>query len=388
MDSLKLADFLFARIQETIDYKQYIEEVKISYFHTETYGNEYIRVSYTVLGNKSFDELDYNDKEGMFRKTSDYTFSLSTNKGNFKYSEKKKLLRFIEFRHIYESLASYAVLQLEKHLHQGTPIKVKGIDLWPEANYAEKYLLSGLHGRYDKIMHSDFELDVSQWSRPHQLAKKSRKICRKEKFNITNIEINNLFGLELYTIRSILLNNEIPTKIKGVKTIDEIRIHSAKLVEALKKEMNSDEYVRTYHLAVYKRMIDHLYDNYLIAEKIKIINGQQSEFLNHFIIQPGDILQLNDMRIVMTNSISIDSRNEIKVQYAILKNNLDPGQRRRIIGIGDILYILKNQDFSEFTSKNFIKHLSFFNRWMSKRKVKLNFVPFEPDLTKEMDVTI
>lgn len=390
MDSFKLSDFLFTRVQETIDYKQCIEEVSIGYFHTENYGNEYIRVSYEVAVNENYEKMPLDEQKEMFLKARDYTFSLSTHKENFQYSKKKKLLRFIEFRHIYESLASYAVLQLERHLKPGTPIKAEGIDLWPEANYVEKYILSGLYERYNQIMHSDFKWDTSQWDRLHQLAKKSVKIYRKEKekFNITDIELNDLFDLKLDTIRSTLLHNEIPIKIKGIKTIDEIFIHSARLVKVLKKEINNNEYVQTYKLPIYKRMITYLYDNYLTSEKERIINYQQSNFLMHFIIQPGDILQLNDMRIVMANSISIDARNKIKVEYVILKNNLDPGQRTRAIGFENILYLLRKDDFSEFVNKNSIKHQSSLNRWMSKRKMKLNFTPFLPDLTEEIDDNI
>jgi hypothetical protein len=386
VDSLKLAEFLFSRVQETIDYKQYIEKVSIDFEHDEIYGNDYIQVSYTVLVNESFENLAYNEKEPLFHQTPTYTFSLSTNKG--KYDEKKKMLRIIEFRHIYESLASYAVLQFERYLHPATSIKVKGIDMWPEANYAEKYLSAGLQVRKRSGTYFDFEQDVPQWSRLHRLATESRKIYAKEKeqFNITDIEINQLFGLELYSIRSLLLSNTIPIKIKGTKTIDEIEIHTAKLVAALNKEINS-EYGYKYYAEEYKRVITYLYDSYLMAQKIQIIKHQQSEYLKHFIIQQGDILQLKNMRIVMANAVSIDQKNAINVEYGMLKTDLQLGERTRVIGTSDILFVLKRQFFLEFTSQSLIKHLSLLGKWMLKRKMKLDFIPFELDLTKEIDAS-
>ncbi|CAL1520327.1 hypothetical protein [Chitinophaga sp. MM2321] len=381
MDSLKLADFLFDRIHETIDYKEYIAEVNIGYEYSETYGNKYIRISYSILCNEIFDGLTYNKQQTLFQKPPNYTFSLSTNRGRERYDEKKRLLRIIEFRHLYESLASYAVIQFERYLNPETSIKIKGIDLWPEANYAEKYLLTDLGGKYKSVMHSDFELDVAQFLNLHQLADKSRRIYAREKklFSITDIEINKLFGLKLCSIRFILLSCDVPIKIKGAKTIDEIHIHIGKFVEALEKEIKS-EY--GHNKLIYKELFIYIYDNYLLSEKIKNINYQQSEFLEHFIIQKGDILQLKDMRIVIVDSVLFVQQNVINIRYAILKNNLQAGERTRIIGTGDILYILKGHDFLEYTNTIQVKHLSLLEKWMSKRKMKLKYRPFELDRTK------
>src|ERR1700754_21673 len=147
MDSLELAAFLFAWIQETIDYKQYIEKVSISYEYVEIYGNESIRVSYMIERNEHWDNLPFNDQQALFNRAPDHSFTLSTNK-TIGYNKKKKMLRLLEFKHIYESLAAYAVLQFEEYLNEGTAMKVRGIDLWPEANYAEKYFLSDAHDKY------------------------------------------------------------------------------------------------------------------------------------------------------------------------------------------------------------------------------------------------
>lgn len=385
MDSLKLAEFLFSRVQETIDYKLYIKEVNIDFEQNETYGNTYIKVSYTILVNEGFRNLAYNEKQSLFHKTPKYIFSLSTNRSRF--DKKGEMLRILEFRHIYESLASYAVLQFEKHLDPVTSIKVKGIDMWPEANYAEKYLFEDLEIAKRHSAHFNFEADVFQWRQLHQLAIKSRKIYanEKEQFNITDIEINQLFRLELSSIRYVLLNNEVPVKIRGTKTINEIRIHVAKLVLALKKEIN-DKY--GYHSNEFKRLITYLYDRYMPVKRIEIIKHQQSEYLKHFIIQQGDILQLKNMRIVVANVVSIDQENAINIEYGILKTDLQPGERTRVIATSDILFVLKRQLFLEFVGRNPIKkHLSILEKWMLKRKIKLDFMPFNPDLSKEMDTS-
>jgi hypothetical protein len=176
----------------------------------------------------------------------------------------------------------------------------------------------------------------------------------------------------------------VPVKIKGTKTINEIRIHTAKLVLALKKEIN-DKY--GYHSNEYKGLITYLYNRYLMVERIEIVKHQQSEYLKHFVIQQGDILQLKNMRIVVANVVSIDQGNAINVEYGILKTDLQPGERTRVIGTNDILFVLKRQLFLEFMNQPFSKHLSRLEKWMLKRKIKLDFMPFEPDLTKEMNTS-
>lgn len=383
MSSLKLAEFLFSRIQETIDYKQYIAEVSIDFEHDETYGNDYIRISYVVDVNERFESLTSNEKQFLFQQTPKYIFPLSTNQS--RSDNINKMLRILEFRHIYESLASYAVLQFETYLDAATTIKVQGIDMWPEANYVKKYLSSALRTANRSGAYFDFEQNVSHWDGLHQLAAASRKIYTKEKkqFSITDIEINQLFKMELYSIHNLVLRYAIPIKVKGTQTIDEISIHTSKLVVALKQKMNGEDSYR-YNNETYRRLIAYLYNTFLMAEKIQIINHQQSAYLKHFIIQQGDILQLKDARIVIVNMVSIDLKNEINVEYAILKTDLKPGERTRVIGTSDILFVLKRSFFQEFIDQTLVKHLSILDKWMLKRKTKFNFIPFTPDLTKEM----
>lgn len=385
MDSLKLAEFLYSRIQETIDNKEYITEVKIDFHSDETYGNEYIQVSYTIHSNEKFQNLPYNEKASIFHQTPKYTFSLSTNK--MQLDKKRKMLRILEFRHIYESLAAYAVLQFEKHLNPETSIKVKSVDMWPDANYAEKYLAAHSQAQQKGDTYYDFQTEVFQWRRLHHLARESKKMYIKEKdqFNITDIQINQLFALDLDSIRSLLLTNAVPIKIKGAKTIDEIKIHTAKYIESLKKEMITNVYVSKYEGGKYKKLITYLYSAYLPHEKLKIIQQQQSAYLKRFIIQQGDFLQLKDLRIVMANAVRLDQKNVVNVEYIILKTDLQLGQRTRTIEVGNILYILKGPSFLEFMNQTPVKHLSLLGKWMLKRKMKLDFMPFEPDLTKEID---
>jgi hypothetical protein len=125
-----------------------------------------------------------------------------------------------------------------------------------------------------------------------------------------------------------------------------------------------------------------LYSAYLPHEKIKITQQQQSAYLKHFIIQQGDILQLKDLRIVMANAVQFDQKNVVNIEYIILKNGLQPGRRTKTIEIGNILYILQGPSFLEFMNQTPVKHLSVLNKWMTKRKVKFNYIPFAPDLTK------
>lgn len=387
MNSSNIVKFFFERIEETIDYKEYIKEVEVSYEYAESFGNEYIRMSYIISSSKDFDNLSFDERQTIFHKSSDHIFPISTHK---QWSEeKKKLLRIIEFKNVYESLASYAIFQFEKHLKPGTPIKVKSIDLWPEANYAKKYFLNN-PDRYSTVMRSHFENDVWNWSRLHQLAKTSRKTFLKQKkqFTITDNEISSLFGFKLDSIYSILLHHQVPIVTKGVATIEAVHIHAAKFVQALKEEIRSSEYVRKYQMNLYKNMIAYLYERHLPEEKNDIAGRQQSEFLKHFIIQKGDILELKDARLVCADSVSIDANNDIRVQYIMLKTNLQPSERTRTIASKEIDYILKESHFLEFTEQALVKHLSALGKWMSKRKIKFEFVPFKPDMTEGIENSV
>ena len=320
----------------------------------------------------------------MFNGKPHYIFPLSTHAELRRGGEKRKLFRIIEFKHIYESLGIYVILQLENALNPETSIKIKGIDFWPEANYAEKYLNNALYLKFKNDM-VGFEDDVLQWDRLHKLANESKKIYVKDKayFNITDSKINNMFGLALDDIRFLLLRYEVPIKVKGIKTIDKVYIHTLKLVEALKKDIKHEYFYR--NKVLYQHLITYLYDNCLYAEKFQIIDAQKSKFLEHFVIQTGDILQLKNGRIVVSSSAQIDSKNEIIIEYLILKVNLEVSERRRQIPFNDLAYILKKDDFLDYKNYTPSKRILLLDKWMSKRKKKIEFIKFESDLTVESD---
>lgn len=382
MNSIYFSNFLFERVLETINHGQYIKEVSINYGLNKSFGNEYIRVNYNVVVNEDFRKLPLSIQQTMFSRRPHYIFPLSTYAELGRRNKKKRPLQIIEFKHIYETLSAYAILQFENALNPGASIKIKGIDLWPEANYAEKYLHRSLYSKYRNDR--DFEYDVSQWHRLHQLANECKEIYDKNKayFNITDSKINDLFGLGLNDIRFLLLHYEIPIKIKGLKTIEKIHIYTPKLVEALKKEIKDRYFFRNKN--TYRSLITYLYDNYLAHEKTRIIEIQKSAFLKHFIIQKGDIIQLNDGRIVVANSTEIDSRNAITIEYLILKVNLQVSKRKRKVSSDNITYVLSEADFIEYKNYTSSQRLSLLSKWMSKRKRKVDSIAFEPDLTVEI----
>lgn len=385
IDSLKIADFFFTRIQQTIAYKQYIQAVNIEYMYDESYGNEYVRISYTLEVHKSFQQLSFNEQEFVFEGSPNCIFSLSTHTTNRRWDNRNKLLSLIEFRQIYESLTAYAILQLEQGLEPGTPIKVQGIDLWPWANYAEKYLLAVLQKKHRDFKLDNYESDVRQWSRLHQLAKQSRKINSKKRncFSVTDTMLCDRFSMDLTDVRSILLNYQVPIRVKGIKTIDEVQIHTVRLVEALKKKINMDDYWNSQSKWLYQRLVIYLYNHYLLSEKEDIIRQQQIVFLNNFMVQQGDVVELTDKRIVMVNSVTFEKENAIYFEYTIIKNNLQLSTRTRTISIDNAVYVLKGNEFMYYLNSTYIKNLSRLSRWMGKKRIKIVLPAFEPDLLSE-----
>lgn len=378
MDSLNLSNFLFKKVQETINNSQYIAKVIVRYELGESFGNEYIRVIYNVSVGDNYYNLPFNTQEAMFNGKSHYIFSLSTHTDLGIRSETSKLLRILEFKHIYESLAIYTALQLQSVLNTKIPIKIMGTDNWPQANYAENHLNKALYINHNS--ENSYADDVVQWSRLHALANRSQETYEKKKavFSITDLKISNLLGLAITDIRYLLLRYEIPIKIEGFKTIEQVYIHVMLLVDALKTEIKKEYYIRNRNL--YQDLITYLYDNKLSSEKNKIIAKQKKEFLRNFIIQNGDLIQLKDGRIVVTNSVRIGSQNEISIEYIILKVNLEIGTRKRVASLYNIEYILNEKDFLNYKDYTTTKHLSLLNKWMSKRKKKVEFISFEPSL--------
>lgn len=382
MNSLNFSNFLFERVSETISQRRYVEEVSIEFGMAESFGNEYIRVDYNVKANQDFYNLPKALRKNIFSHKPQYIFTLSTHAEYTRGSEKKKLLKIMEFKNIYESLAVYVALQLEQVLNPKAIVKIKGIDFWPEANYAEKYLDSALYLKDKNYRHNSFKYDVLQWDRLHKLANESKKIYTKNKsyFNITDHKINGLFELGLNDIRFIVLNYNVPIKVKGSKTIEEVHIHTLLFVEALKIKIKDIDYWRD--IGVYKSMIIYLYNNFLPLERSEIIERQKSDFLAHFMVQNGDILQLKDGRIVIADSIEIDTANVIVVEYLNLKVNLEVGERKRKTPITNITSVLSQKDFLSYKDYTPSKRISLLNKWMLKRKIKVETIKFEPDLTQ------
>ncbi len=381
MDSLKMADFLFTRIKETITYSQYIAEVRIGYEYDETFGNRYIRLHYTLDLNEAFGTLPLKEQERIFRADLIYTFSLATHNERRRITRKKEPLRIVEFRYIYESLTTYAYLQLREYLLPEI-IKIKEIDFWPETNYTEQYLNTALKDSYFSIRHATLDNEVWQWKHLHKLAAQSRTFYRKRKqhFGITDIALCRLFALPLSDIRSLLVRYKIAIKVKGEKTIDEILIYIPSLVMALKKELHI-ECIGRYDKPIYKRMIIYLYDEYLFDEKAAIIQKQRSYFLQQLVIQQGDILELKDGRIVSADTIEMDVQEQVFITYSLIKNDLEPSQRSRTISINDIAYILKKDDFRHYVNQVVRRHLSLLKKWMQQRKSAIGKITFDPDLT-------
>lgn len=383
MDSLKISTFLFERIQETLLRSDYIETVNLDFGVESNFGNEYIKISYTVGLNELYRSLSVSEQSNIFNGTPECIFSISTysnmGRGNFR----KELLRLIEFKYIYNSLASYITLQLERVLNSTASIKIKGVDKWPYTNYAELYLSSPVNFNAARNPKLAFIIDVSQWYRLHELAHNAKKNVTEQNdyFRITDVEIRNRLYIDIHEIRYLLLRHEVPIKISGIKIIEKIHIHIIELLKALKKDVQNDLYDREKHL--YHILINYLYDTYLNVEKTALIDGQKSNFLKQYLIQKGDVLQLKDDRIVVADSIEIGRQNEIIVEYFILKVNLTISTRKRKIPCKNVVYILKKEDFLEYKNYTSSNRIVLLKKWMTRRKKKVDYSRFEPNLMKE-----
>lgn len=303
MDSLKIADFLFPWIRETISLSKFVKAVELRFHINESFGNEYIKLTYKIKVNDFYKESDFNDQRKMFMRPDHYIFTLSTHSktgyGNFR----EKLLRILEFKHIYQSVVTYIAFQLEAALMPDTAIKIQEINLWPEGIYAEKYLSSPNYRKGERTLRDAYRTDVSQWDRLHILARDTRKQVSEhsDQMCITDIEINKLFNIDLHRLRWLLVEYRIPIKISVKKTIEKIQIHGQELVRAIKTELESENFYGLRY-PLYK-LIEYMYNTYLNNEKTDLIEEQKSNFLRDFKIQPGDILELNDNRLVAAVSI-------------------------------------------------------------------------------------
>lgn len=167
MNSLGLSIFLFPRVENTILQKDYIKSIRLTFNYDESFGNEYIKISYYIDLNEKFDTLPSEQQETLsktFTGNPSYIFSLVTHSKRWKREQEHEILiRMVEFKNIYVSLASYITVQFEKYLCPQTSIYIQNPDHWPELNYAEKYLeqFSYPHKRY-KSFHQDYKIQVAQ----------------------------------------------------------------------------------------------------------------------------------------------------------------------------------------------------------------------------------
>ena len=320
----------------------------------------------------------------------DYSFSLIT-QSEQRYEQRKQMfLRMAEFKSIYTSLTSYIVAQLEKHLLPGTSIQVQGTDHWPWFNYAEKFLQQLSHkNNYERTLYSCYNSDVIEYNSLHDLSQRSKKTYNAEKafFSTTDVELVRPGLTGLNDLRRILTFWKVPVKVNGMKTIDEVRIHTPLLIDALKKEierLKNDRFFSSYNetkIDSLVELIDYLYDQ-LPEEKKKIIKQQKAAYLQNFPVQKGDVLELKDGRLVIADSVAISKNNSIEIKYQLLKTGLAPSVRQRTVSIEDILFYLPTADLEEYQKYIPVKHLSLLKKWMEKKKSRIIVDAFVPDLTQ------
>ncbi|MBL0913751.1 MAG: hypothetical protein IBJ09_15400 [Bacteroidia bacterium] len=381
MNSFKIAHFLFHKVEETIKFKLYVAEVVIRFEFNESYGNEYIRLSYSVTPNDNFEKLSKKQQDSMFKGSPDYIFSLSTHAESYTSTE-NKLLRILEFRHIYDGIMSYVLLQLEQCMPQAVALKVKNPDMWPLASYTESYLNTLLHQNRSLLLYETAKSDSFQWGRLHSLSKRSAALFSQEKkyYSITDLELQTQTGLSLQDIRWLLLHYEVPLKTKGSRIIEKVKIHALRLATALKKELNDGSYV--YNTHAYRQILDHLYKYHLQDERKALLDLQRETFLKDLPIQKGDLLQLKDTRIVQVLSVTIDDENVLKFTYVIIKANLEAGKRTRQIRSADIAYMIKKEDFTTYIEATPLRHLDLLHKWVLKKRTKVVLPAFVPDLVR------
>ncbi|WP_028978596.1 hypothetical protein [Sporocytophaga myxococcoides] len=389
MDSLNLSLFFHPKIEKTIEHKSYVEKVKISFKYTGSFGNTYIRLSYFVTFNDQFQKLPSTEKQKIMDtfQSPDFIFSLipQSNHSTNREVEKRTLFRFLEFKQIYVSLISYITLQLDRHLGENIPIKVQGIDFNPYINYAEKYFndIKNSFWAQEELSNSQFTRDAEIYNLLYNLALDSRKryVEQKDLFKATDIDLANTTD-ELRSIRNILIRHKVPIRIKGIKTIDKIKIHIPEFIGALTKDiklMSEDNYYSSsfgrQRISELKWFIEHIYENYLQDEKREIIEAQKLDYIKKFPIQQGDILELVDRRLVVAESITVSIEGCIELRYNLLKTNLEKGNRQRIIKLEKVSFYLKANSFNSFLEDVHIKRISLLGRWMQKKKLKVDNIP-------------
>jgi len=381
-DSIELAVFLNTKVMNTIQYIKYIESIEMYYSRLSSYGNEYIRFTYIAYTNKEFKNLNEVKKvsiENTFREKPSYIFSLVKNPQRFE--EKKIAYRIVEFKHLYTSLTSYAILQIENSTKNKISIKVEGIDHWPDLIYSENFLTRLLNEKevYETLMHSSYKTDIYQYYDLKKLAIKSSLVYKtqKDEFVISDNEIVNLFDFKLDDIRYVLIRHNVSINIKGSISIEEITIHAFEMIKAIENEIekvdNDSDYSPLSRLRQkykYSQLIDYLW-NSQPKERIK------KKLANDFPIKKRDIVELSDGRLVVMDSIEYDEE-KVVLNYSLLKNDLNIGIRKGKVTSDNIVSYLKYDDFNSFVYNGIPKKtVSLLKRWMRKRKIKFSKVSYD-----------
>ena len=388
MDWFKLAHFFQPKVTNTIDKKEFINSVDISFHYQENFGNENIKITYAVNLNKRFYELPPDisvEVSDSFLGSGDYIFTLRTAKGPYK---RDIFDRLIEFKLIYLSLTSYITQQLEFNLGKEIPIRVESLDQWPMLSYSEKFFqyLYKKYGYYRELVDSDYKKDVYQFEELHKLSDKSRKAFREnpEQFRFSDVDLSYTCSMSLDQIREIIIDHEVPIKVEGRKIIDTIQIRATDFLEAIKAETRRlRSWGRYWHkdrIVYYQSILEILYDSFFAKEKLSLILSQQETYLKKFVVRPGHLIQLKDDRFVLVDSISFNDESDLIVKYSILRNNLQRGKRTRSVEMTEVKYYLQIKYLRQYKSQNVILRIKPFVNWAKKKKRVLEFSKFIPDL--------
>lgn len=391
MDSLKLTNFFYPKVANTLDKKEFVKSIEISFEHQESFGNENIRVTYEVSLNEKFDTLSIDQKDKVsesFLGSRNYIFTLRT--ANERQS-KEIFVRLIEFKHIYISLTSYIAEQLESELGKEIPIRIESLDHWPLLSYCEKFFryLYKEYGDYRYLIDSNYKKDVRQFEALYKLSNRSKKVYLEnpEQFEFSDQYLTYICSVSVDQIREIIIKYKVPIRAEGGKTIDNIRIRSIDFLKAIKAEtrrlrrLGRDWYED--RITQFESILLALYDEYFYSEKLSLLSAQQENYIKKFSVRPGHIIQLQDDRFVMVDSISFRDELDLVVKYSILKKNLEKGTRTRSVELKQVKYFLQTKYFREYKNQNVILRIKPFMNWAKKKKKALKYDNFTLDLAVE-----
>tara|TARA_R110000796_G_scaffold252627_1_gene389017 strand:+ start:102032 stop:103207 length:1176 start_codon:yes stop_codon:yes gene_type:complete len=384
----KLVYFFDKNLTTSIDNKDFLSEVEIDYEYQESFGNTCVKVSYIVKFNDKGRDLSLSDKIKLAEDFAETSFCIYTLHPSRSYTSDDSL-KLSAFKNIYLSVTGFTILRLEREFGTNFPIRVKSIDNWPEANYAEKYINDLIQNTgFYKVRDSNFDQDVSQHEKLMKLSVNhilnSRK---KKKFELSDEYLVEISQLKYYQIRWIMINNEVPLLIDGYATISKVWVRPLDFLEATKKEIKEKELIGrnsafAHIFSELKYLIERVYQDFLPREKQNLITKQKEQFIKLLNLESGDVLELYDGRIVSLSQIYFNQDSELSISYSLLKTNLDLSQRTGEIMLNEIDYFLKYEAIVQYKSQNVVIRKSPFRNWMKKRKLKFNYTPFVPNLVQ------